>query len=359
MLTDILYRKKLGVPFLSLILIISCLAVSIPTYFFPQLYKVFGGGHYKFYIWQYVTMVFEHGSHDLNIFLHLGANIIVIAFFGVLAEKILGTRKFLILTVVSAATFYSRFYLEGLHGNGISGVIWAYISITVIVVIDMYKINKEKLMKDYSFYIFVVLILVTMFGITAFEYLVYGRLTEGVISHIIGTLVGFVQAFKWKGHINKRVYQINFEQSPRKICSSVTDKKLVLTALIIPVSIAVIVLMYFAGILTQHISPSQVINIKPSSISDINKSERQILITFSHPMDCEVKNSSLYSISDRSDDKLTMEIEWVNNKNLKLKFSRNIYEDENIRIILRGITDSKGQIFAEEIKLEYGHTKNN
>ena len=77
MLSDIYYRKKLGIPYLSLIFLATCFLVSIPSYFFPELIKVLGGMKPMNYPWQYITMVFGHGffrsSHN---FIHLLVNAI-------------------------------------------------------------------------------------------------------------------------------------------------------------------------------------------------------------------------------------------------------------------------------------------
>lgn len=98
MVSDILYKKKLGIPYLTLILAISCILVSVPTYFYPELYDVFGWEKPIYYPWQVVTHHLQHGSYMglLPLPLHLICNLTVIMTFGVISEKVLGVKRFFI-----------------------------------------------------------------------------------------------------------------------------------------------------------------------------------------------------------------------------------------------------------------------
>lgn len=80
MVSALLFNKKSGIPYISLLLALSCLLVSVPTYFYPELYDVFGGEKLIYYPWQIVTHNLQHGSYmgSLPLPLHLICNLIVI-----------------------------------------------------------------------------------------------------------------------------------------------------------------------------------------------------------------------------------------------------------------------------------------
>src|SRR5690554_4912480 len=97
LLSDLMHKKRMGIPFLSLILAYCCILVSTTTYFNPQYYDIFGGEGPVFYKWQYLTSYLEHGSSisyigTLNPLLQLLLNVVIILTLGVVCERVLGTK---------------------------------------------------------------------------------------------------------------------------------------------------------------------------------------------------------------------------------------------------------------------------
>ncbi len=350
MISDIYYRKKMKMPYLSLIFIFTCFLVSIPTYFFPELYKIFNGRSQPIYFWQHITFVFEHGSSTLPLFVHLLANALVIAFFGVITERILGIRRFFILSISSFLVYYFYFHVNNLSGNGASGVIWSYTAVSFFSIIHMYKLDKNKLKKDRLYYLAILLLVLTWIVITLIDFTMVKELSYGIKSHIQSVIIGFVFALIWRDHIKSRIDRIINGDTNDSADLSIVDKSIVSFSLIIPLTILVILLMFFNGALTSHISPTKVKKITPmKNITEINESDNEIEIIFTHPM--KEINSIQKSIAGRK--KCSIKSKWIDNKTYIIKFSRNLYSDEKVKIILDKIYDSKGRIFNEDIILEY------
>src|SRR6056297_835170 len=209
MLSDIYYRKKLGFPYFSIVFIACCLLVTVPTYFFPNLNYVLGGTKNKYYIWQYLTLIFQHGSYNVPIIFHLLTNVVIISFFGIIVERVLGAKKFLTLNLFSIITFYiSLFYMNGLYGNGGSGIIWSYTSITVYIVFILWRNNKKQLSKEILFYVFIILIIYSWVFITISDFIIHEGLSVGIKSHLISVKLVFFFCFLWKDFIKKRIEDI-------------------------------------------------------------------------------------------------------------------------------------------------------
>lgn len=249
MIIDLLYRKKLGFPYVSLILIISCMIVSIPTYFKPTLYFVIGGSESTNYLWQNVfTSLFEHGNYLVEIGLfqglsltkHLMTNILVIAIFGVISERILGTTKFLLLTVVAAfCSIITRFFL-GSFGNGISGIAWSYAVVVAFIFIQLYKTEGRKIWHDIMHYVCLFFFFMMWIVISiASEW-------TTILIHFVASIIGLSFTIFWSKAIKIRLNDILVNN----IEMSLTNKKMVILSLLVPLFLFVLLILAQIGIVT-------------------------------------------------------------------------------------------------------------
>jgi len=55
--------------------------------------------------------------------------------------------------------------------------------------------------------------------------------------------------------------------------------------------------------------------------------------------------------------KLSMKINWLNNKTMIISFNRKINEDEKIKIVLAGFSNLKKISSSKKIVLKYGYNK--
>jgi membrane associated rhomboid family serine protease len=331
--------------------------VTVSTYFFPEVNNVFGGTKQKYYIWQYLTMIFEHGSYDLPPLLHMFANIAVVGFFGVITERLLGIKRFLILNIITTIVYYIYFYcMNGLYVNGGSGIIWAYTSVVLYTVIFLLKNDKSKVIKDFMFYVFILLLTGTWIIITVADYKIHGEVSLGIKSHFISVLLGFFFVLLWKEYIKKKIDSTDLDESDYYHPVHKWIKRIVL---LVPSFIIVVLVLTFTGVITNHISKVNIVSITPeNSIEMLNKNDLKIVIKFDDSMKKEYQKDSLsVNSTEHHTDQLTFKHYWEDNRNLVLKFNRAIYQDEKIRIALSGLTDSEGLRFKKDIILKYNYQK--
>jgi membrane associated rhomboid family serine protease len=114
-----------GVPRVTYGFLVLCLAVTIPTLVFPDLYDVLGGLEPRRYPWQLFTAVFEHGWPGFHGSIHLALNVFLILECGRPCERLLGWRRFLALGVLSMlCNALAQLLTEGVNGSSL--VIWSW-----------------------------------------------------------------------------------------------------------------------------------------------------------------------------------------------------------------------------------------
>jgi hypothetical protein len=127
-LAELYFRQKRRFPLLSTAFILGRLLVTVPSYFNPMWYEVFGGmGSYNFW-WQLFTHNLEHGHPyptRLPAPVHLFVNLSVIATCGVLSERVLGRTRFFLRSVAALAIATAARFL-GVVGNGASTIAWSH-----------------------------------------------------------------------------------------------------------------------------------------------------------------------------------------------------------------------------------------
>lgn len=102
------------------------LVVSLPTAVRPELYGWVGGYKPLTHPWQPVTAAFEHGFHGVPLWVHLGANMLLLGVSGRIAEPVLGSLRFVGVTVLAIFCFALVHAFGPVDGHGASSFIYAY-----------------------------------------------------------------------------------------------------------------------------------------------------------------------------------------------------------------------------------------
>lgn len=149
----------------SIVTALLCAAVTGISLVFPQQYDALAYAYPIQYPWQIVSGLFLHGSPQLSLagsIGHLLFNLMLILPFGVLIEKLIGSRRFLTAFIcfwaVNIITFYMMAVIvtpkgEVAHGAGISGVAFSYGVIGLYILIKLTMIAKRQVFKQGSFYL--------------------------------------------------------------------------------------------------------------------------------------------------------------------------------------------------------------
>lgn len=357
LLAQIYYRKKIGIPYLSLLFVLSCFLVSIPTYFNPLLYEVFGSNQWKNYFWQHLSYNLEHGSPwgGLPLPVHLLGNCLVIIVFGVLVERVLGRKHFFFLSVSALFLHILMRWGLGSTGNGASGITWAYAPMVFFIIVKLYRLNREKLIKDPLFYVSICIFLLIWIFITVDSAI--NGMHHTNIFHLVASIVGIVYTYCYRKRIEERTYEIVTDGSPARVTSSL-DQPLLWIHSLIPLLVILVLFLFYSGVLNDYYSPAQVAEVIPNShsVEEINQENQQILIRFTHAMDAHISKSGFYSYFHEEWGQNSISMNWLNEQTLIIQCERPFLEDESLKIMLDGLRDSLGRLFNGPIVLEYGDT---
>jgi len=258
MLDSLFDARKSGLPVVTLLFFSGCLIVSVPTFFFPGLYQIFGGYKPINYLWQKVTIAFEHGFYGFPLLVHLLGNGILLWFCGNFCEKLLGSARFFLLTIAAIAGFGLAHSLPFIDGHGSSGVIWAYPPVMFVTLRQYRRLAPQKTQSDPGVQhirglLIIMWVVITLF-MTVLPYFAGWQgdpLTSLILAntfHISATGVGFLFAFLWRGHIVSRLQEMNadnFSQYPR----TKLDKSAILVGVLIPLTLTILLLLVALGII--------------------------------------------------------------------------------------------------------------
>ena len=120
---------------LSNLFLLGCWIVTIPGVFSDTYFQLFSGELPHEYWWQKCTMAFQHGaiSNPAAIIIHLLLNSALILTAGRMAERLIGTKRFLVLIITAWTTFICTQWISGIWINGSSGIIWAFSPFLLII----------------------------------------------------------------------------------------------------------------------------------------------------------------------------------------------------------------------------------
>lgn len=189
--------------------LIACLLICIPSSLSGHFFRLFSGELPHTHWWQHISMVFQHGEkgQPAAILLHLGLNLILLFTCGRYTEKLIGSKRFLILSLSAWLFFILTQWISGVWINGASGIIWAYSPFLLwpISQSKKYFIFNESATQA-KVLLFIMWGLVTL--IMGFFPLVFNpnhslgySFFFGNLFHAVATVVGFVFYFRWKGSI--------------------------------------------------------------------------------------------------------------------------------------------------------------
>lgn len=194
---DIYMNKQKCV--VSLCIAVLCIVITLVSFVFPDKYNALAYAYPMRYPWQIFTGLFLHGAPNLSqvgSVGHLLFNMFLVLPFGVMIEKILGSKRFLSGTIcfwcTNILTFYVLAYMvtpkgETAYGAGISGVAFSYGIIGLYILFKLFKITKTKLLKQVSFYLLLNIIVIMLIMINP-----YVAGVQSMIIHMVAVVSGII-----------------------------------------------------------------------------------------------------------------------------------------------------------------------
>ena len=210
---DIYLNKK--VPVVSITIALLCIIVTVISQLIPSTFMAFAFVYPVQYPWQLITYVFlqgipqnmmpegaQYSSMHLTIG-QLGFNLLLILPFGILVEKVIGSKKFMLLSAASwlanVVTSLIMGYIITREGAqfgvvGASGIAFTFMPVGMYILFVMGKrYGFGKLFKQISFYVLMSIAIPTLVislspnvgGVTGIP---------SMVIHLMGLVVGVVFA---------------------------------------------------------------------------------------------------------------------------------------------------------------------
>lgn len=193
--------------------VVLCIIVTFISVVSPNVYNALAYAYPIKYPWQICSGIFLHGSPDLSMvgtIGHLSFNLLLVLPFGIMIEKIIGNKRFLILSVcvwiVNALTFYIIAFCvtpkgETAYGAGISGIAFSYGIIGLYSLFRLGKKDLKSLFKQVSFYFILNLVVIMLVMINP-----YIAGVSSMIIHLVAVVTGIIYIL-----IDHRIFDVFFE----------------------------------------------------------------------------------------------------------------------------------------------------
>lgn len=196
------YKNKSWV---SLMIALMCIVFTAITLLIPNTYHALAYAFPVQYPWQVCSGLFVHGTPEMPIggtIGHLVFNLLLVLPFGVMIEKIIGSKKFAVLSsyiwIVNIVTFYAIAFVvtpngETAYGAGISGVAFFYGIIGFYVLFRLFIQTRKLIFKQVSFYLLMNVVIAMLIMVNP---IVAG--VASMIMHITAIVAGVV--YLWIDH---------------------------------------------------------------------------------------------------------------------------------------------------------------
>lgn len=280
MIEKLYSNKKYGFPLISSVLFITCTIVTIPTAFQHELYDIFAMQSKPFFFWQAFSGIFEHSIFPgWFIWAHFLGNMTMVIAFGILIERLIGSGKMLILTLLAAvsyaAFFQIRFAGQFTHGSGASGIVYAYAPVAIYSLWKFIKQANYNYRKDFLLYLL------------AFEFLFAWGFVTAVSSwsgtniyHLLATIIGTLFCIGCKKQIDK---EIEYVVKGDMIAQKQPKSKWLYTVVFVPLLMAAVLALYCAGYLKgMFIEPVRISS--HDTIQEVINNNNTVEIVFEKPI---------------------------------------------------------------------------
>ena len=200
---DIYYKK--GNYAISMVIAVLCVVVTLVSILIPDTYQVIAYAYPIKYPWQICSGIFLHGAPNLPMagsIGHLIFNLLLVLPFGIMIEKILGSKKFMLMSVilwiVNAITFFIIAIVitpkgETAYGAGISGIAFSYGIIGLYALLVLGKSDFKLMFKQVSFYLLINIVVAMIIMVNP-----YVAGLSSMIIHIVAIVFGMIFAILYR-----------------------------------------------------------------------------------------------------------------------------------------------------------------
>lgn len=205
---DLLCKSK-GNYFVTTLLTITCLLVTMMTINDVVKFNMFSLCYPLEYPWQLFSGVFVHGTPDSPMELvvgHIGFILALLILFGLLIEKVMGSNRFSIITLIAWGVQAIVFVIISItivpegetgRGAGFSGIAFMYGIIGAYILFELFRKNRGKFFKQVLTYIYLNIFIAMLVMLNPY---VAGM--ASFIIHMVGVLLGIILVLFNRKYLN-------------------------------------------------------------------------------------------------------------------------------------------------------------
>lgn len=178
----------------------------------PEFYRQLSGIEPRTHWWQPITAALVHGWPAFPSWLHLGLNAFLILNAGVICERLLGSGRFLLLSLVSLLANALAIHLtEGVNGSSV--VIWSwgpvlFVALRTASTRRQARVAGRPVAEIHGILLLMYVVITILMAGLPYLYDWWGNPLEafirGNLYHMVATVVGIGFAFVWRGYIAER-----------------------------------------------------------------------------------------------------------------------------------------------------------
>lgn len=226
--------------YVSYILAICMIGITSITILIPELKTLYSADDGSINILIRFTIPFQHGFDSISAVIHLVINLLLLWFIGTFLEKIIGSFRFLMITLASYFFYILAHRLLILIGHGFTPIILSYSGVLFMVMAEGRFVKTRSSSEEYfrtlvgiQVMVWVLFPFVVSFIPLYFDsqMSVLQNVFYGNITHLIGGVVGILAGFVIRGHIREKLIQ---HTRKRYLRHGKLDKLAVSFALIFP-----------------------------------------------------------------------------------------------------------------------------
>lgn len=204
-------------PRVSAVITITAIVMTLLLIFAPQLrlnYGVHDSMGVSFTT--RMTAPFCHGYSTATSIIHLVANVILFYFVASFLEKIIGSFRFLIATLISYILYIAIHRLLLMIGHGLTPLIMTYSGMMFIVLFEGRYVKTNTVFDDYYKLLWGIQIALWIVAPIIFSIIpIYfdaqsdfvGKIVQGNTAHLACGLMGIGLGFVFRPHIRKKLVQ--------------------------------------------------------------------------------------------------------------------------------------------------------
>ncbi len=219
LLSQLLIKKELGIPYGTILFLLNCLIVSIPLIFLP-LHSLFAPNPSKGKILQFLICQFAHGTLYYPTWFHLALNLIGIVFLGLLVERSIGTHRLVLLIGTSWLSVTLYCLIVNIFGLGSSGIMFSYWPFVGCILYWDWTQRHSRVFRDP---LYLVTLTLVIFGLII-SILYWGPFHFTNMAHYTGILTGTILLFIWRKPFFSNLDEfVNSENEDIKVGLSARD----------------------------------------------------------------------------------------------------------------------------------------